>query len=1302
MPAVAKAKGVNKSKLPKRPGSQSIDDADIADARALKLQARLDAVFDAIKANPNDALQLQATWLEEDLFEDKKTNGKTPSPSMKQLTSGDDMGQDAIAAGAGGDDSGGDGDPEDPRLAPNQQSQSLMSDHIKQVRATAIGDMLQGDARRAPQGDNRSSHAFALNAVVKQHGAEGSVSKETLLYIKKSTPAHVIYLMKLVIEQVCFKKSNCSKMEYADMPENLQECFRVWDIDGDGHVDAHELMAAADAWQKLKKESALMKKLLLAACIMMTLQFVGMFVMGMVTAELAKEFKAGGKGSNPQMKSKAGATMQVASSDTYIDANGLQMTRAAVANNTQNGRHLAGSGSGSVAIQVAKTKTRIVSTLPDSFWNALDELTIHSDKGHTLSLKIQGYARIPLRNSRCGNVLKLYTSVDGAIVFDSDDMSFEDKLDTLFKNAGFGVAVGGAAGRRLASSAGVDGFFNHISKMESEGSWKCGDIPLPRMPAHSIQMIDMYAPCQYMNPGSGKAQKTSCDSIYGGYIPDAVEIPAEHLAATLSKTDKALAGVQNGNGLNQGTLYTKSSIAMFKSPSYKLERTSSEGSLAQDSFKVTGFTEKKSITFQQMRTDDSEAAIRNFCKDSINDALNQGPNVDPVMRENKELQDTSTDKSMHFEYVGLEGEGDKVYRRFRMMPAKDFNAMMGAEAVGQLPNSTIHYWDRADDDLFTPYRIVLNGGQVVVFVNVSQTATDGQVEALLKDTVNATKFGNFVKPYKFLCDPTETGSQNAQFGRVPEISGAVDLPLNAVQFWTRWFLDSNTADPLIDDPNSTMSTSVASMTQAESDGNEISAYLKPAFTFLAEIQPTSPFYGFAKYALKTQETLCMADVCSKPCATERKLVQDHMDEKGENEMCSAPYLTNLVDCLKDLDPYVAVWCAQSPFMQVYKRDCEQKKQNSRRLQVSHARVEQLSDGTQSFDLGSLDYATRMHLSGALSMLNGKPSGDLKDYRFVFNASEMDRPTPNVLPNSWDEPEPEPVSRRLNRGAACDIVSTAKIAAGATKIGFCFEFVIPKPASIAKCLSACSPTNGWIPTNVDHCKAAIAGYCSMKLKFTLTPPHPVWNIGASGALPKTGWSFGVELGGSVNLLCYMFGICGGNLFGNVNFGGGIIYSMTPACPHVPFTLSGWAQLGCALGVKCGSPCSWMPFSTTFGAFSMTLKLSATLKTTSAWTWHTRTDSRRRRCCGFWERRRRHRRRRDTWQAHVRPGTCEVVLEAKVDITVFSFVQINFSLTFGMSTHILKMDIGAKIHASLVFTSINFGLFQQNLLTMRVYI
>ena len=107
-------------------------------------------------------------------------------------------------------------------------------------------------------------------------------------------------LLDLVIRQVCRKKENATYMEYAHLPEIIQKCFRVWDIDGDGRVDATELMAAAGAWTRLQKESAFMKKLIFAACIVIVLMFAGMFVMGMVTAELAKEFKAGGSGINPR------------------------------------------------------------------------------------------------------------------------------------------------------------------------------------------------------------------------------------------------------------------------------------------------------------------------------------------------------------------------------------------------------------------------------------------------------------------------------------------------------------------------------------------------------------------------------------------------------------------------------------------------------------------------------------------------------------------------------------------------------------------------------------------------------------------------------------------------------------------------------------------------------------------------------------------------------------------------------------------------------------------------------------------
>jgi len=1099
-----------------------------------------------------------------------------------------------------------------------------------------------------------------------------------------SSNAHVIYLMELVVQQVCRKKTNASFMEYAHLPEKLQKCFRVWDIDGDGHVDAAELMAAADAWQRLKKESALMKKLLFAACFVMALMFVGMFVMGMVTAELAKEFKAGGAGVNPKMTSKAGDTIQVASSDTQIDANGMLMTRAAVVNNTQNGRHLSGSGTGSVATQTTKTKTRIVSTLPDSFWNALDELTIHSNKGHRLSLKIQGHARIPLRNSRCGNVLKLYTSVDGAIVFDSDDMSFEDKLDTLFKNAGFEVAVGGAAGRRLASSAGVDGFFDHVAKMESEGSWKCGDIPLPRMPATSIQKLDTYVACKYSNPNSAKAQKTACDSAYGGYVLGTVNIPAEHLSATLSRVEKVQAELGNTKTGHQGTLYSKVSEVMYMSPSYKIQRSSARGNLAQDFIRVTGLTEKKSISFQQMLTGSDASAIRNFCKED-----SKG---NPDLLENKAAKDDSTDTSIHFEYVGLEGEGDRVYRRWRMMPAKDFNAMMDAEATGKLPNSAYHYWDRADDDLFTPYRVVTPNGVIVVYTEVSQTATDGEVEAFLKKTVNATKFGNFAKPYKFECDDTEMGSQSDEFVHVPEIQPG-DLEISAVQFWTRWIFDTfQTADLDF----GADSADVASMIRAQYDGKDISAFLKPAFTFLVSMEPTSPYYAFAKYALKSQEKLSMADVCSKPCAAERKAVQDHINDKGAHEMCSAPYLTNLVDCFQGLDQEVAVYCGQSSFWQNYEKDCVRNKVNSRRLQVSHAKVDHLSDGTQSFDLGSLDHAARMHLSSALSAsLNGKSFGDLKGYRFLFNASDEDRPTPNVLLSNWDEPEPVE-SRRLYMekdnppapysGCGEKDEKTKKPKIHDATSGFCLNLHAPKAATFKQCLLACTIFAGKPPKDSKECGKIIKKNCLLGMKFKLTTPwHTMYKnykaknyvAVANQALAAVdnkdlnfgaAWVFGLELEGTFPILKF-FGI-GEPLKGDWGLSGGISYTTENICPQIPFSVTGYAGMSMNLGLKTG-----MPGIGDIDALKMTLKLNAAIVKVEEGIRRTRTD-RRRGWEVFWDYTRR---RRATYKSMFLPYSCQYVFTAHAQLFfIMNAIELWFKLVYKMVQKELTLTLGANFH------------------------
>jgi len=569
----------------------------------------------------------------------------------------------------------------------------------------------------------------------------------------------------------------------------------------------------------------------------------------------------------------------------------------------------------------------------------------------------------------------------------------------------------------------------------------------------------------------------------------------------------------------------------------------------------------------------------------------------------------------------------------------------------------------------------------------------------LKNTLNATKFGNFAKPYKFECDDTETGSESGEFIRIPEIVQGVDLQTNVVQFWARWILDFFSVSELDTNPNS---GDVASMIQASKAGNNISAFLQPAFTFLAEIEPTSPYYGFAKYALKSQEKLAMADVCSKPCAEERKLVQNYIDKNGNHQMCSAPHLTKLLDCVTGLDPYVAIYCKQSPFANNYQRECLRNKVNSRRLQAGHVKVEQLSDGTQSFDLGSLDHAARMHLSGALSMLNGKPSGDLKGYRFLLNSSDMDRPTPNVLLSSWDKPQAS--TRRL--GLLPNVVSWCGIGAQNNKAGdpvtydatilkplqICFEIKLPKQLPFFnKCAGACYVPKGVAPDTPSACNNLIMMYCSVKLKFTLTPPWPSMTHHGNDdpPPPEKGWVFGMELGGSVNLFEMLFGWISPPtpVYGMMTFTGGISYSTASACPdrYVP-NIEGYAGLAANFGVKvCVGP-----MCATGEALKISLKLGA--KMTHQAELKSKKQQHRRRYEGFWAGHRRRLKWIDTFQPYI----CQLTIYAKLEVDFFLGIFKGWMmLTFGVDDKVLTLQAGARAYFSVCFVSYDNTFFSETL-------
>merc|ERR1712134_159205 len=121
-------------------------------------------------------------------------------------------------------------------------------------------------------------------------------------------------------------------------------------------------------------------------------------------------------------------------------------------------------------------KVALASSLPDATLMALDEITVHSDKGYTLQIKVHGFSRVPVLNSRCGNVVHFYTAWKGKVTLDSTDLSFDEATAAEFKNAGFSLATGG---RRLAGKITVDGFAKALDSIRDGGKWTCAGVPLP-------------------------------------------------------------------------------------------------------------------------------------------------------------------------------------------------------------------------------------------------------------------------------------------------------------------------------------------------------------------------------------------------------------------------------------------------------------------------------------------------------------------------------------------------------------------------------------------------------------------------------------------------------------------------------------------------------------------------------------------------------------------------------------------------------------------------------------------------------
>jgi hypothetical protein len=366
---------------------------------------------------------------------------------------------------------------------------------------------------------------------------------------------------------------------------------------------------------------------------------------------------------------------------------------------------LVAKGKGTVkTIKTTPSLNKIVlaSSLPDSTLMALDEVTVYSDKGHTLRIKVMGFARIPVLNSRCGNVVHFYTAWNGRITLDSTDLSFDKNTEAQFKNAGFSLAVGGMSGRRLAGKNKADGFFKHIDGMKASGAWTCADVPLPTMPETSIRKEARYTPCI----------GDMCYSRFGGLLPGVALLEKKHALASMTRTARIRAVLKKSS---TDVYYVKAQATIFHSAKYQLEIHTLPGHLGQEEISIFDRVTMGRVTFQIV-----SGEARSHCEAETTD-----PAAKSVEKANA---DKSVDSDLHFEFLDMVEEDGKVLRHFRMMTSDSFNSYMGAGSTKAKAMNT-EYWDFSDT--LTPYRVMDADGTLTVFESLTPKCSDDDVTTAL-------------------------------------------------------------------------------------------------------------------------------------------------------------------------------------------------------------------------------------------------------------------------------------------------------------------------------------------------------------------------------------------------------------------------------------------------------------------------------------------------------------------------------------------------------------------------------------------
>jgi len=865
----------------------------------------------------------------------------------------------------------------------------------------------------------------------------------------------------------------------------------------------------------------LRRYLFFAAFVMFILATVS-FAMSWLAAETTKESHVEGR----LLVNTQGETMEATSTDFKVNADGMLVKQCSNdGTDSCSTRRLSSAGEVPVTTTPTKHMQVLTSSLSDEYLMSLTEVVVYSDKGHTLRISVHGLARVPVANSRCGNIVHLYTAWNGRLTLDSSDLSFDQSTEAAFLNAGFSLVVGGVGGRRLSSQHNVGGFFTAVQGIEASEGWDCHDVPLPTLPEHYKQTLTVYVPCAV----SGATGRTldPCDSKYGGVVPGVAALPTKHQLALMPKAARVKAQLSVDVEIEQ-TLFAKTEVEILSTAGYLIQQTKMANHPGQVKVSVYNRPMMESVEFQLLTESVSYGRI--YCNASAGDMTPQ--------RREQEAAAAGVETNWHFEFLGMVEEDGEIYRHFRMMPDEAFLEWM--DATDPSNRSTDAYYEFYDHaTTLHPYRLINPDGSVAIFGTTRANPKPSAAEELFEIMGKGSSWDDVMTCLPGEQDEGEPMTHDNGMVLPKMTSPQIDLDEASFEFYVVLVTGDNDTDWF----DNTTASNVG-------------------WDFLDKIiEQDGPLAEFAAYAQKSQYPLAMPDFCESFCSDELRAVSTNA--LAVDDLCATPGLETLAACVFALAETMPA-CGISP-LAIALQECsameasatrrlsgndefneegdfeEEEEDNMKVTTIASGALKQaadpephmpvlskLADGSNSLNFDDLDDGTRAQLAQFLNLESLPKTG-----RILFN-STVPKPGDEVkkMQGLADLPgiDSPAGSRRLFLDMKCL----------APNIGYGCIFSVWFPKSGQP---YCDPIGG---TGSTACKYSLA------VKIQLTGP-------TAGAL---------SIGGSGCIEAFMFYIPK-PFDGSICVAGTLTAGIGRSCGNkFPFTLGGYVSITAAIGLDFG--------------------------------------------------------------------------------------------------------------------------------------